>query len=196
MPELVRITAPAVEPVTLDEVKAHCAIDDPAHDGLLAELIAAATGRLDGAAGLLGRCLITQAWRYTFARFPSGEIILPLPPCQSVDAITYTDPAGAAQVLAPADYRVIGLGGTTTARIRPAPGARWPSTGDDPEAVAVTFTAGYGAAPADVPAAIRVAIKMDVATIFAYRESVAAGGLAEAPHGAAALVTNYKVWSF
>lgn len=196
MPELVRIVAPAVEPVTLAEVKAHCSIDDPAHDALLAELIAAAVDRLDGAGGALGRCLITQAWRYAFARFPPGEIALPLPPCQSVDAITYVDPAGATLVLPPADYRVSGLGGVAVARIRAAPGTTWPSTGDDPESVAVSFTAGYGDAPADVPAAIRAAIKMDVASLFAYRESVSSTGLAEAPHGAAELIANYKVWSF
>ena len=196
MPELVRITAPAVEPVTLAEVKAHCAIDDPAHDGLLAELIAAATGRLDGAAGLLGRCLITQAWRYTFARFPSGEIILPLPPCQSVDAITYTDPAGAAQVLPAADYRVSGLGGTTTARIRPAPGTTWPSTGDDPEAVAVSFTAGYGAAPAGRagrdPRRDQDGRGQPVRLPRKRRRRRPCRGAARG----AELIANYKVWSF
>lgn len=193
---LVRIAAPAVQPVTLAEVKDFLAIeaDEHVHDAVVSSLIETATARFDGAAGLLGRCLITQRWRLALDRFPA-EIVLPLPPLQRVEAIRYAAPDGTAQVLLAGDYRVLGLG-DGRARLRPAPVKGWPATAPAPEAVEIDFTAGYGDAPEDVPAPIRTAIKMCLATLFAHRESVSATALTEVPGGAADLVAGYRLWSF
>jgi uncharacterized phiE125 gp8 family phage protein len=171
---LTRITAPAAQPVTLAEAKAFAAIETTDWDALVASMIAGATAALDGEAGELGRAILEQTWRLDLDGFPacSGAIELPLPPLISVDEITYLDPAGAEQTLAPTAYRVTGAGSWGFARITPALDERWPATARLAGAVSITFTAGFGAAAEDVPEDLRIAIMARVAGAFAVRESV------------------------
>lgn len=179
-------TAPAEDPVTLAEVKAHLNISHTDDDTMLAEYIDAAVAFLDGRDGFLGRALITQTWTLTLPAFPA-EIVLPLPPCQSVSSITYTDTAGATQTVPVADYEVSGLNGADPARIVPAEGKSWPNTKAKPEAVTVTFVAGYGAAAA-VPGPIKHAIKEHVTRLYENREM--------GSHKLADDVAAYRLWSF
>lgn len=158
------VQPPDDEPVTLDDLKAQTRVDDSAEDVLLSRLIRAAREKLDGRDGFLGRALVTQTWRLELDAFPP-EIILPLPPLQSVDAIVYLDVAGDEVTLDPAAYVVLGAGDSERGRVRPARGTSWPSTWDFPGAVAVTFTAGYGE-PDDVPEPLRAAILMHAAHLF------------------------------
>lgn len=178
-------TAPAADPVALADVKAHMNISHTDDDAMLAEYIDTAVSFLDGRDGYLGRALVTQVWTMTLPAFPA-EIVLPLPPCASVDAITYVDREGALQTLAPASYDVSGLDSADTARIMPADGESWPDTAVKPEAVTVEFTAGYGAA-ADVPAPIRHALKEHVSRLYENRET--GSHLVDA-------VSAYRLWSF
>lgn len=194
---LIRITAPASDPVTLEETKEHIHVDHSDEDMRIADFIRTAAQRLDGRDGSLGRCLITQTWKLILDRFPA-EITIPLPPCQSITSITYTDAAGTPQTLDPAEYQVIGLASADPARIRPAFGKSWPGYRSVPEGIAITFVAGFGDDPEDIPEPIRTAIKMHVGHLFEHRESVVLGTgfIAEVPDGAADLVRDQKVWSF
>jgi uncharacterized phiE125 gp8 family phage protein len=184
---LILQTAPAQAPVTLAEVKAHLRVDHSDEDAGIASFIVAATQRFDGRDGLLGRCLITQTWKLTLDRF-SAEIAIPLPPCQSIGAITYADSDGVIRTLSPSDYTVFGLGSADGAFVRPAFGKTWPATRDVPEAVAITFIAGYGANPADVPEPIRAAIKARVGSLYEDRESTDEEDID--------FIRNHKAWSF
>ncbi len=189
---LILIDPPASPPVTLEEAKAHCRVDDDYEDAWFETAIAVATEALDGTEGLLGRALVTQTWCLTLERFPS-VISVPLPPCQSVSAIAYRDPAGAARTLDPADYQLVGTGGMAAARILPAPGKSFPSVLAGPEAVTVTFVAGR---PRPAPP-LRMAILMHVAHLWANRESVMVGaGAMATPQGYDDLVLPYRLWSF
>lgn len=191
------VTPPAVDPVSLEEMKLHLRADHFEEDFSIASYIKAATGRLDGPGGMLGRCLIAQTWRVTFDRFPN-EIELPLPPCMSVDSISYLDALGELVEIPASDYRVTGIGALSGARILPARGKSWPLTFET-DSVQVEFTAGFGTSPADVPEALRVAVMMHAAHLYATRESVAVGsgiGVAEIPHGHGDLIRDYRVWSF
>lgn len=194
---LVRTSAPAVEPVSLDEAKAHLRIDGTDEDALIASLISAAAARLDGRDGVLGRCLITQSWRLTLDGF-APEIELPLPPVQSVDSIVYDAPDGSEQTLASESYRALGLGDAASARLRPTPGLGWPPVATASATVRITLTAGYGPQPADVPEPIRTAIKMHVGHLFEHRESVLIGSgfFLETPQGVDDFLANHRVWSF
>lgn len=194
---LIRITPPASDPVTLEETKDHIRVDHADEDTRIADFIRTASQRLDGRDGALGRCLITQTWTLSLDRFPA-EIAVPLPPCQSVGSVAYVDPAGAMQTLDPADYLVIGLQGADPARIRPSVGKAWPAFHPVPEGIAITFTAGFGDNPEDVPEPIRTAIKMHVGHLFEHRESVmlGTGFLTDVPDGPADLIRDQKVWSF
>jgi uncharacterized phiE125 gp8 family phage protein len=160
-------------------------------------MILAATQRLDGRDGSLGLCLITQSWTLTLDAF-TAEIAIPLPPCQSIDAITYVDPDGATQTLDAGAYQVFGLGSADGAKVRPAHGTSWPAIRNQPDAVAITFTAGFGDNPGDIPEPIRTAIKMRVGHLYENRESVVIGTgyNTETPDGPEDFVRNFRTWTF
>jgi len=166
---LVRVTPPTVDPVTTAEARAHLRVDEIEEDGLIDRNIKTATQRLDGASGILGRCLIAQTWDYSIPCFPY-EIEIPLPPCQSISSISYLDDNGDAQALAMEDYQAFGLNGLPPAFIRPAFGQSWPTTRRQPEAVTVRFVAGFGSTGADVPDDLRQAILAHVAQMYDNRE--------------------------
>lgn len=194
---LILETAPVNDPVTLEEVKEHIHVDFDDEDARIADFIKAATQRLDGRDGSLGRCLVTQTWNLTLDRFAS-EVAIPLPPCQSIDAITYVDPDGVTQTLAPTEYQAFALGTVEGAKVRPAYGKSWPTIRTVPEAVTITFTAGFGDDPEDIPEPIRANIKMRVGHLFEHRESVTMGSgyITETPDGAEDFVRDHKTWSF
>lgn len=194
---------PAALPVTLAEMRDHVRVDadgSPAtapDDATLARYIAAATARLDGRDGFLGRALVMQTWRLTLPAF-LAEIPLPLPPCQAVDAVSFADPTGAVQILDPDAYQVAGLGGADMAVLRPAYGTCWPSTRAVPEAVLIDFTAGFGDGPEDVPEALRQAVRMLAAHFYETREAViaATGFVKETPMGFEDLIRDFRLWAF
>ncbi|TIW40787.1 MAG: hypothetical protein E5V61_27450 [Mesorhizobium sp.] len=198
---LTLVTPPDAFPVTLAEGRAQLGIKvTTVHDTLINRLIAAATGKLDGDSGILGRALITQQWKLTLDCFP-GEIVVPLPPVQSVDEITYLDPAGDEQTLATDQYAVLGVAGSSRARIVPAYGKAWPATRDFPESVTVSFTAGYGDDEESVPEPLRAAILLHVGHLFENRESTivddrTAFSVDVTPYGFDDLIAPFRLWGF
>ena len=147
----VRTVAPANMPVTLSEAKAHLRVDHDDQDDLLIAQIKAATAYLDGYAGILGRALTTQTWRQDFSGF-ADCLPLPVSPVIAIVSISYFNASNVQQVL---DAGVYGLfADARGAHVALQPGQSWPATFTRSDAVAITFTAGYGAA-ADVPEPIR-----------------------------------------
>jgi hypothetical protein len=189
---LERTSAPAVEPLTLAEVKTYLRVDYTAEDALIAMLITSAVTALDGyAQGTLGRALITQSWRMYLDGFPSypytrtdmiraenaakaGVIVypgyelgiyLPLPPLQTVDSIKYLDVDGIEQTLSTSVYTAH-IQGQAGGLIRLNEGESWPSWRSETGCVRIVFTAGYGDAGSDVPAPIRHAMMMAIASAY------------------------------
>lgn len=142
---------------------------------------------------LTGRALVTQQWRLTLDRFPAGEIELPLPPLVSIETITYRDTAGVEQTLDPAAYAV--YTSALFGRVAPAYGTAWPATRDVRDAVAIDFTAGYGA-PSAVPQDIKHWMKICMGGWDAYREQIVTGlDVNELPRGMwDVLLDAYRVW--
>ena len=167
---LTLVTGPARPVVTLDEARDQLRLDVNDQDAVLARLIAAATAYFDGQAGTLGRALLTQTWRLSLSAFPAMDeaISLPLPPLQGVDSITYVDTGGLEQTLPGATYQVVVS--SAPGAVAPSFGNSWPTARNQPDAVKVTFTAGYGADPASVPETVRHAILMMVGEWFRNRE--------------------------
>lgn len=155
------VTPPAETPVTAAEVRAQCAGATSSDDTLIATLIGAAVGTLDGYHGTLGRCLVSQTWAQTFDHFDS-RLCLPFP-ALSVASVTYLDADGAEQTASTSLYalRHDALGSYVALRS----GQSWPSTYCEAEAVTVTFVAGYGDA-GDVPSPIRQAIILMASRMF------------------------------
>lgn len=188
---LTRVSGPAADPVSLAEAKDHERISHTSEDSLVETYLAAAIARFDGRDGILGRCLISQTWELALDAFPAGEIAVPLPPLQSIDSITYVAPDGTATLAAEA-YRVAGIG----ARGRIAPVDAWPSTDPRPEAVTVTFTAGYGDTAADVPWPIRRGILEVFGDMYRYRETMTDAQVYSLPRSAMALVAPFRERAF
>jgi uncharacterized phiE125 gp8 family phage protein len=155
----------------LAEVKSTLAVSGADDDVMLTQMIEAATAAYDGPDGALGRCLISQTYRWTLDRFLIAEHRLPLAPHIAVSSVAYVDPTGATVTLDPSKYRVSGLGATSGARIAPALNTSWPETARVPDAVEMTFVAGFGATAADVPHDIRRLILGTVGSLYLQRES-------------------------
>lgn len=160
------ITAPASEPVTVAEVRAHCRIDGTAEDSLLAVYITAARQLCEET---IGRVLMPQTWEQTLDAFPEGEIKLLKTPVASVTSIVYVDSAGVNQTLNPASY--VFDAETEPGWLLPADGLEWPTTDDVINAVRIRFVAGYADA-ASVPELLKVWIYSTVAAFVAQRESI------------------------
>ena len=200
------------------QVVEHLRLGDwPAEDMLLLETyIETAVARLDAKQGLLGLCLLTQTWKLTLPCFPS-KINVPLPPCQTIDSVKYIDGDDAEITMPTADYQVFNIHsvvntdlaaglqaqfGTTfspePAIIIPATGKSFPSTKSDHlEAVAVTFTAGFGQEFNAIPKSLQHAMAMDIGHMYEHRESFMVGSsFSEVPMGYMDLVSNFRQWSF
>jgi uncharacterized phiE125 gp8 family phage protein len=160
----VRVTAPVATPVSLDEIKAFLRIDHADDDELLTTLIQAATDHFDGWSGILGRALVTQSWRVDLWCWPvSRDLTLPLLPVQSITSVVYSDSDNADQSFAAGNYQL--YAGPIGPFLRLGDGVAWPLVYTKPDAVRVTFVAGYGA-PAAVPEAIKLAIKFHVENAY------------------------------
>lgn len=188
-PRLVVATAPATEPVTLAELKAHLRIDTEAEDAPLAALLATARGTLES---ITGRSFVQTEWVAYYDAWPlagtylgapqAREIELPKAPLLSVAStvvshVKYLDTDGNLQTLSAADYTVEpGLSANWFGRIWLKPAASIPTIGEFPGALRVTFYAGYGAAAA-VPEEIKTAIKLLAAHLHTNPVPVNAGSV-------------------
>lgn len=184
------VTAPAIEPVTVAEARAHLRIDGNDHDDVIARLIRAARRRAEAATR---RALVTQTWDLTLDDFPCWAIEMPRPPLVSVTHIKYYDTTGAQQTLSAALYLVDSK--SEPARITPAYGQSWPMTRDQVNAVEVRFVAGYGADTA-VPDDIKAAILLMVGHLFEHREEVSDLQTYKLPFAVDALLDHYTVFKF
>lgn len=175
-PGLALLTPPALEPVTVDEIKAYLRVETADEDALITRLAAAARRTAEA---MTGRAFITQSWRLTFDRWPPSRTMeLPLPPLRTVDAVRLIDDADTETVWPAVNYVVDAT--TEPGRLRLRDGAAPPVPGRDIAGLAVDFTAGYGSQPTDVPADPRQAMIRLAAHWFEHRDAPEAGPLPRA----------------
>ncbi len=191
----VRVTPPAIQPVTLAEAKLHLRVDHDDEDALISNLIQAATGHLDGWTGILGHCLVEQVWRQDHDRF-ARELAIPLGPVISVQTVTWRDPAGLLNTVPSTAYDLcVDLAGS--ARIRFDPDYHFPTDLHESRAVAITCKAGYAnddgpPVRSTVPDPLKVAILLLVGHWYQNREAVSAAGMAPLPFAVEALIAPYR----
>jgi uncharacterized phiE125 gp8 family phage protein len=165
---LTRIAAPAVEPVTLSEAKAHLRVTDTAEDALISGLIKAAREEVEQATGL---ALITQDWRLYLDNWPpSGLVRLRRHPVQSVIQVTVYNGAGTPETVVPPDVNLDRI--NRPARFLMPDGVKAP--GKAMNGIEIDFRAGYGATGVDVPDGLKRAILLLAA--FWYEHRGAQGG--------------------
>jgi uncharacterized phiE125 gp8 family phage protein len=133
------------------------------------------------------RAFNTQTWEEILDGFPAdGFIEVSKPPLLSVTHVKYRDTSGTLQTWAAANYIVTAPAGPRCARgrISLAYGITWPSTYGQAGDVQIRFVCGYGSDADDVPAILRAAMLLDIATLYANPENVIKGTIvAELPSG-------------
>ena len=190
-----RTVEPTEEPVSREELKAHCRVEITEDDDLIDALGIAAREKVEIETG---RALCTQTWilySNTFPTVSTTPIEIHKVPVKTV-TIAYTDTNGVAATWLPADFQVDIT--SEPALILPAYGESYPTARDVYKSVVITIVCGYGAAY-DVPVALKHAIKMLVGTWYEHREQIIIGQAPAnipAPVAYESLIYPYRMWSF
>lgn len=178
-------TAPASEPVTLTEAKAHLRVDFTTDDTYITTLITAAREQVEMVAR---RALITQTLDLRMSAWPIGwSFALPRSPVQSITSITYTDDQGQAGTMSSSDYMLYTQPDPAIVVLKP--NASWPGASLMPgPSIVVRYVAGYGLA-ASVPVRYKQACLLLVAHWYENREPVLVGTIYQAlPHAVESLL--------
>jgi uncharacterized phiE125 gp8 family phage protein len=159
----IALAGPAVEPVSVPEMRAYLRLDTTDEDGLLALLIPAARLTVERATRL---ALIEQSWRVTLEGWPSERPLpLPLWPALAITAVRVRPVSGPSVVLDAASYRLDRSRDPARVLLDPA----MADLGIPGGAVEIDASFGFGASPAEVPAPLKLAIQRLVAFWFEQR---------------------------
>lgn len=216
------VTGPAVEPVTVDELKTHCRVSADDDNDYLTSLGLAAreytemycrrqwvyqTWQTNLDHWPLYNLPQNQAWRFgyniynrsTAAQEQAGiihvpmqqELLLPKGPLVSVTSIQYYDTTGTLQTLAASSYQVDTS--SRWGRLVPAYGSFWPATQVVPNAVQITYDAGFSADATSVPEMVKHAIKLLVGHWYSLREPAVLGkSVADVPYSVKMLLAGVR----
>jgi|ERR1039458_429642 uncharacterized phiE125 gp8 family phage protein len=164
MDDVVLITAPATEPITLTQMKSHAKVYTTADDTYISTVIIPAARQ--AIEDELHKVLITQTWLLKRDGFPGFDpkydssgyptILIPKPPFQSVISFTYVDVAGVTQTLVQCNpdgtttddnyygYQLDPGSETQPARLLPPWARPWPPSRRLPMSVQLQFNCGFG----------------------------------------------------
>lgn len=196
------VTPPAIEPVSLDEMRAWLRMTSSVPTDLdatvIQPLIRAAREWVEEQTE---RQLITATWRLTLQSFypdtPRGNgcgvIRLPRPPLIEVQLLAYTDTDGEPQTVDAEDYEV--CTDSEPGQLAPVYGGCWPLAVGGLNAVQVTYQAGYGALATAVPETLRTVVKMLAAHWFEHPEAVGSS-MAEQPLGVRNMLAPYLLGGY
>lgn len=178
-------TAPAAEPMTLAQAKAHLRVDEDSQDALISAHIATARAHIERVAGIR---LYTQTLILRCSDW-ADLANLPVAPIQSV-VVTYTDTAGATQTLSAAVYedRLYGLEPGLALKFNQV----WPDIRQG-TLITVVAVAGFGDASAQEPAILQ-AMRLLIGDFFSFRETASETATLAIPTAGAleALLANHR----
>jgi uncharacterized phiE125 gp8 family phage protein len=171
------ITAPAAEPITLTEAKAHLRVDHTADDTLITALIEASRVYCEQ---WTARAFITQTWELVIDTFPVNDFMIPLPPLQSVTSVKYDNGSGVEVTLAIDQYEVDTV--SQPGWVVPITSG-WPtSVWEGINSVRIRFVAGYDPGTdspidlaANVPASLKAAMLLCIGQWYETREDIVVG---------------------
>ncbi|MFU0506648.1 head-tail connector protein [Pseudaminobacter sp. NGMCC 1.201702] len=183
---LLRTVEPAVEPVTLAEVKNHLRLSHQSEDELLAGLIRAAREDVERATGV---AMIDQTWRLVLDCWPRGGCVtLMRHPVREILSVTLFGSEGEASVMDPSDYQLDSLSRPARLQFHRRPEPLRAMNG-----IEIDFKAGFGEAGTDVPDLLRRAVLMLVAHWYEFRASIGpAQQPASYPAGYDRLISGYR----
>lgn len=181
------IQQPTLEPIELDEAKAHLRVEHTSEDAMINLMIEAARHHVEGETGR--RLLPTQFTAY--ANLFSDEMEL-LPNLISVEAIRYLDTDNTQQTLATSVYKVDKT--DYSGKVYLAYNQSWPDTYEEVNAVEIDFTVGMAATQEAVPGALKAAMLLIVGHLYENREATTYGtALTALPMGVDALLKQYTI---
>lgn len=189
------VTGPAIEPITLAEAKSYLRIDDEDQDTEVLRLIATAREFVEEQTG---RALITQTWRLTLDRWPTGPgaasrtIVLDRSPLASVTSVQYyPDGSGTLSTVDAADYHVL-TPRDIAGRVILDVDSDWPDVDDRPDAVQITYVSG-GALSTAKPI-LRQAVLLTVSHMYEHRGAINVGNIVnELPFSLKHLIESQRV---
>ena len=185
------LTAPAVEPVTLDEARAFLRVEHDDDDELIAALVAGSRIHVEAQTR---RALITQSWRLARDNWPEdGRVRIVPGPLQALTAARVYDFDGNAQTLDLQAF-VPDLGASV---LVVAPWAV-PAPGRIAAGIELDVTVGYGDAALEVPEPLRQAVRLLTAHWYENRGLVVAGATTQAgvlQQTVGALLAPYRMLS-
>jgi uncharacterized phiE125 gp8 family phage protein len=149
-----RLLQPALEPVSLAEVKLFLRIEHDAEDALLTTMIRAAR---EAAEAILNTSFIHQQWEWVVETLKCRTLTLPMAPVVSVSEVASRDASGIWTVIAPSDYALAGVSVTLGNGI------------SDNVALRVRYQAGISASAFDVPAVIKHALLEHITHLYETR---------------------------
>lgn len=159
------ITSPALEPLSLSEIKAHLRIDHDHEDVLLTDTLQAARAYTEFASG---NKLMTQTWRQYEICFPEDHsVVLRVEPFQTISAVTAFDRDGEPTVLPLQDYRILRGDGETSLQIDQRLNPELAHNG-----LEIDFICGFGDLGMDVPPTLKRAILLLVAHWYEFRGAI------------------------
>lgn len=163
------VTAPVIEPVTLEEVKDHLLIDDSttAADNQLMRMIKTARQQIED---WTRRAILTQTWDYCLQAWPGGKFIaIPHGNLQSVSSVKWKDEDATETTLTETTDYLVEQNGTMCGRIVLPYATSWPSGTLYPSnPITVRYVCGW-TTPELVPSTIKAAILMTVADAYENR---------------------------
>jgi len=190
------ITDAAVEPITLEEAKAHLRVDHTDDDEWIARFIRASRRNAER---FLSRALITQTWEMVIDSLPDVApyaVKIPYPPLQSVVSIKYDGEDGVEVEYGVDSYDV----DTVSEPGWVVPATTWPTTIEAINAVRIRFIAGYAPGTdspvdlaANVPEDIKGGILLHLAHMYQNRETVSEKTLIIAPQAYEWLMRPYRI---
>jgi uncharacterized phiE125 gp8 family phage protein len=169
------LVGPAVEPVALADMKLFLRLDGDAEDGLVSALIVAARLAVEAATRL---ALVRQTWRLRLGAWPAGRrVAIPLAPVLAVEAVRVGAEDGGLRTLAPSLWSLDFALPTPTLIV----GQAVPEPAPDGPGLEIDVACGFGPDAADVPEALRLAVRLLAARFFEHRGDEEASGEALPP---------------
>lgn len=178
--------SPEIPFMSLEEAKLFLKVDFDDDNDVIEQLAAAAAEDCELHCNAAFR---PRSFVMTLAGFPSScrdpRIFLPRHPLVSVASVEYLDAEGDEQTLAEADYVVVAS--TRPAFLVPAYNKVWPATYEHPEAVTITFRAGF---EDGIPRRIQAAVRFRLSQLYRHRDET---GL-ELPASVVSLLASDRLW--
>lgn len=179
-------TAPALEPVTVDEFRDHARVSEPSDTERIQRMISSARLAVERFASI---ALIDQTWEQAIDGTPSAWYVeLLRGPLLSVTSVKWYDLADAEQTLNASNY-VVDVAGN---RIFLSQTGEWPGSTRPRRSMLITFKAGFGTTADSVPWDLRLAVLMLAAHYWERPEAASEMTLNEVPMGIRQLVASYR----